>query len=335
MSRKKHVSIKDVAAACNLSTATVSRFLNNPKKCSPETQKKVAEALERLNYHATPISTAPRNKVIGFMCADPKEQWPSMLLNAFEPKFRAAGYLPLVCHSGRDGEEEKRICQFFIDQNVSGVINISGSVDIEPMLSAVSIPVVYIDPIRDTLHSNAISVASNHYLGAYMATEHLLSLGCRRILFLGRYIAAVNNYREHGYLDALKAHGIEPESELIQDFRFQSDPDGPATRDLVIYLIKYGLKFDAIFAANDLRAYGALSALHQCGLRVPEDVKLIGFDDLSVSTYSTPPITTIRQNVDLIAARSSDILLDLIKNGDHYTERSFITPVSLVIRGTT
>lgn len=336
MSRKKTVSIRDVAALTGLSTATVSRYLNDPSSCSKATREKLAGAVEELGYQFRTASPSSRRRVIGILATDPLDHWPSMLTNALEPRLWQKGYLPTICHSDRDAKKEEAICRHFIDIRVSGVICVSGNTDIEPMLKAANIPVVYVDHVHDAFYTNAICVTSNHYLGAYMATEHLLDLGCRRILFLGRYTqAAVNNDREHGYLDALQTHGITPDPELIQDLSFQLSSDVVTSRDLMIYLVKSGLKFDGVFAPNDNRAYGALFALRQCGLRVPEDVRIVGFDDLPCATYSTPAITTVRQDIDLIATKSSDILIDIIEHGDHYTERSIVTPVYLVRRGTT
>ena len=197
------------------------------------------------------------------------------------------------------------------------------------------IPIVCIDR-KPKDHSEAYYVESNHYSGGYQATEELINQGCKNIVILSRNKSlSVNRQRLKGYLDALKDHHLEPKEELqILVDANQANYEG--ARQAIDKLIKSGIPFDGIFATNDWRAYGALVALQENNIKVPEEVKLIGFDDIFIASTSHPSLSTIKQNTPALAKTACDLLLNLMNNENtEELQKRYILPIEVVRREST
>lgn len=171
------------------------------------------------------------------------------------------------------------------------------------------------------------TVGVDNVAGARLAVEHLLGLGRRRIAFLGLPEAPEVGLRRQGYLEALEAAGIDADLALTVPAHFSGEPE----LEGVQYLLSAGVSFDAVFAASDVIALGAIRALAEAGLRVPEDVSVVGFDDVTVARYSWPPLTTIRQDLGRGAREMVNLLFARI-NGQS-TDSVFMAP-QLVVRQT-
>lgn len=338
MGKKRDVSIKDIAAHCGISVATVSRVLNNKGNYTPETRDKVLRAVDSLNYSVT---QAPhhihRTKLIGILVPDAQNEWFSVLIVHLETAFGKKGYRCLICHTNHEKSAELELCHYLIDAGICGLINIACTTsDIITLTAANNIPMVCIDrPPSDSLDQVAC-VESDHFLGAFIATELLIKRGCNRILFLGRFKESpINEPRLNGYLAALKQYGKPEASELIVNLQMDEYPNFSSTKNMVYYLIKSSVKFDGIFAVNDWRAFGALAALQMADIQIPNEVKLIGFDDVSLTRFCTPAISTIHQDDRLIAQTAADILLDAIEQCKLPDPCHIVIPIAIVERGTT
>ena len=333
---QKKVSIKDIARLSGVSVATVSRVINRNGRFSEETRKRVEAVIQE--YHYTTDMTGKslrenRTHTIGVIVPDITNELFATIVLELEKYFFDQGYSVLICNTNEEDKKEAAYFKILESKSVDGIICISGSEDLPEHIVSSGIPIVCIDR-KPKGKSDAVYVESDHYLGGYIATETLIRKGCKNILILSRQRAlSVNTQRLSGYLDALKDYGMPTLPEQIVGLSDDA-PNFQGAKDRVFYMAKKGLSFDGIFATNDWRAYGALVALQQNHIAVPEQVKIVGFDGSSVAEYCYPAITTIQQNKRELALRASQALLDQME-GKPAAESRIVLPVALIERGTT
>lgn len=336
MRSRKKVSIRDIARLSGVSVATVSRVINQNGRFSEETRRRVEAVIEQYHYTADMAGKSlreHRTRTIGVIVPDITNELFAGIVLELEKHFFDQGYSVLICNTNEEEEKETAYFRILEAKGVDGIVCISGSTELPEQILESGIPIVCIDR-RPNGKTDVVYVESDHYLGGYIATEALIKKGCRSILILSRQKAlSVNTQRLGGYRDALRDHGLPLREEHIIGLDDNS-PNFQAARDIVFYLIKKKLDFDGIFATNDWRAYGALVALQQNGIRVPDQVRLTGFDGTSVSEYCYPAITTIQQDKRQLALHAAQSLLQMIR-GETVKERHIILPVALVERGTT
>lgn len=337
MRENKKMSIREIAKLSNVSVATVSRVLNNNGRFSEETKKRVQAVIDQYGYTANVAAKSLReckSKTIGVIVPDITNELFAEIVLEIEKFFFDKGYSVFFCNTNEENVKEREYFKSLNGKAVAGIICISGREDMPTDIIDSDIPVVCIDRKPKTSR-DMIYVESDHYFGGYIATEELIKKGCRKILILSKQKAlSVNTQRLQGYLDALKDNNIEVDQSLIVKLS-DNISNFDEARDIVFYMIKKGIEFDGIFATNDWRAYGALVALNQNNISVPEQVKIVGFDGISVSKYCYPPITTISQNKKALAVEASNILFQLITTNEKIEQKIITIPVSLVIRGTT
>lgn len=337
MTDNKNISIKKIAELSGVSVATVSRVINNNGRFSEETRKRVLDIIKEYDYTINMAAKSLRmskSKTIGIIVPDINNEFFSEIVSGIEKFFFDAGYSVFICNTSQDDTKEREYFKSLDAKLVDGIICISGREDIPTDSIKRKIPIVCIDR-KPKYESNAIYVESDHYLGGFMATEELIKKGCRNILMLTRSKSlSVNKQRLDGYKDALKKYDYPIDEKLIVKIA-GTRSNFEESRDTVNYLLKKGVTFDGIFASNDWRAYGALVALNQNQIPVPEKVKIVGFDGISVSKYCYPAITTIYQDKKTLALKSADLLLSLIEGEEINSSQHIIIPVSLIERGTT
>lgn len=333
----KKLSIKKIAELSNVSVATVSRVLNNNGRFSEETRERVMDIIKKYDYSVNMTAKSLRiskSKTIGVIVPDISNEFFSSVVLEIEKFFFDAGYSVFICNTNQNDLKEKEYFKSLDSKLVDGIICISGREDIPLDVIKRIIPIVCIDrkPKNDV---DAIYVESDHYLGGFMATEELIRNGCTRILTLCKSKSlSVNSQRLEGYKDALLKYNYPIDPNLIVKLSGTRSSFEEA-RDIVNYLITKGLKFDGIFATNDWRAHGALVALQQNNIAVPDKIKIVGFDGISVSQFCNPPITTIYQDKKTIALEASQLLYKLIIGEEITESKHIIIPVSLIERGTT
>lgn len=338
MDKKKNISIKEIAKLANVSVATVSRVINNNGRFSEETRERVQSIIKEYGYTTNMAAKSLRmskSKTIGLIVPNINNEWFSNLVLEIEKYFFEKNYSVFICNTSQDEEKEIAYFKSLDSKLVDGIICISGIEEIPMHTINRDIPIVCIDR-KPKNHSQAYYVESNHYSGGYLATEELIKQGCKRIVIVSRNkTLSVNKQRLEGYRQALKDYGLQecPELELLLDPSF-ANYEG--SKKAMNELIQKKIPFDGVFGTNDWRAYGSMVALLENHIRVPEDVKIIGFDDVFISSICHPSLSTIHQDILALSQTAASLLLDLMDNKDiKDDQRHYILPVSVVRRDST
>lgn len=334
----KSISIKEIAKLANVSVATVSRVINNNGRFSEETGKKVQAIIDKYGYTTNMAAKSLRmskSKTIGIIVPNINNEWFSEVVLTIEKFFFERSYSVFICNTSQDDEKEISYFKSLDSKLVDGIICISGREDIPINVIKRNIPIVCIDR-KPKDNSDAFYVESDHYHGGYLATQELLNKGCKEILIVSRNkTLSVNKQRLEGYKQALHDYHIPISDERILLLDNTSSNYEGAKKG-VLGLISKGISFDGVFATNDWRAYGALMALQENNIQVPTQVKIVGFDDIAISRYCHPSLSTIQQNTDALCEKAANLLLELMQENHINNDVKHITiPVSLVQRDST
>lgn len=333
MDKRKNISIKEIAEFCNVSVATVSRVINDNGRFSEETRKKVEDAIEQYDYKPNMVARSLRTRksqCIGVLVPNINNEFFSSIVLEIENYFFPKGYSVFICNTNGDEKREKEYLRSLDVKGVDGLIYISGMKGIVANCLKRKIPMVCIDR-NPNIDENIVIVQSDNYKGGFLATEELIKKGCKEILILKSFKShSSNKQRFEGYKQALKKYNIPIQEQLILDINTTIE-DG---KQAVDQLIMKDIAFDGIFAVNDFVAFGSLVSLKENKIEVPKQVKIVGFDNVFISKYSYPAITTINQDKKKLAQEASKVLLELIKN-EFIGEHHIVLPVSLVVRSTT
>jgi LacI family transcriptional regulator len=325
-------TIKDVARLAGVSVATVSRVLNGSAVVSAPRRGRVQKAAARLNYSPNVAARSlitNQTHTIGVLLPDLFGEFFSEVIRGIDHAAREAQLHLLLSSSHADSEEliaALRAMRGRIDGLIVMAPDIAAPMALER--ASVDYPLVMIDPGLGARSCDSISI-SNHE-GAYLLVKHLLELGHRRVAMITgppRNLDA--EQRLAGYRRALKEHGGErdPELEVAGDF---GEPSG---YEAAMRLLALQRKPTAVFAANDYMAIGALGALSDAGVRVPQDMALGGFDDIAMSRYLNPPLTTVRVDAYGLGRRAAEWLITHRDGDDSRTPLREVMPTTLVVRG--
>lgn len=323
-------TIRSVAKLAGVSVATVSRVLNQSGYVHMETEKKVLKAIKELNYAPSIVARSLNNKktnTIGLILPDITNPFFPELARAIEDVMQLYGYTVVLCNSDGSIEKEKEYIEILKQKYIDGIIISSSNFVIDPELFS-QIPIVTLD--RHVTSNNIPSVEGENYEGAKFATEFLLSTGCKRIAHLqGPNTIRNACERRDGYVDTLKEKGLFDENLVVA-----ADYDIKKATKVTFEMLERDPKIDGIFAGNDLMAIGALKAIQLRGLRVPDDISVIGFDGITLGEMVYPELTTIAQPIYDMGAIAARMLVKLIENipleSTHYK-----LDVQLVERSTT
>lgn len=310
-------TIKDVAQKANVSIATVSRVLNNLTGYSDKTKQKVNQAIKELGYQPNAIARGLINKrtqTIGVMFPKVSSAFSSDLLHGIDEYAHDSNYSVVVCNTDNDGKRTMKYLQLLREKQVDGIIFSSEVLNKEyyEVLESMKIPVVLVSSKTDFAKVPYVKV--DDYQAVYDAIQFLIAKGHRKIAMIsgtkGDPIAGTP--RVQGYRKALEASGIAFDSSLLVygDFSFES-----GGRAMEAILRKAG-EATAVFAASDEMAIGALSAALKHGLNVPEDISIMGYDDLKPAQMVTPPLTTVRQPLYEMGKIASEKLIRMIETGE-------------------
>ena len=324
------VTITDVAREAGVSVATVSKVINSRYGVAEATIARVMGVVSELGYESSLVASSlrrTRTNVIGILVAE-FEPFSTELLKAIAAANNGSGY-ELLAYSGPNADEYRVGWELRSLSRLAGTL-IDGAIIVTPtvLMPNTSIPVVAIDP--HTGQGGPSTVGSDNVVGARTATEYLISLGHRRIAHIrGRTDLESAQLREAGYRQSLEAAGIPFDPRLVRDGNYR----GPQTDDAARELLTSSDRPTAIFAANDLSAIRVLNVAAELGIRVPEDLSVIGFDDVPEAATATPPLTTMAQPLKEMGAQALQILLDLLSGGD--VARHVHLPAALVVRAST
>lgn len=302
----------DVAAKAGVSIATVSKVVNGRYGVARETVDTVQRVIDEMGYAGNLSAAglrAHKTNVLGILVAD-FEPFSAELLKGAARAAKGSGY-ELLSHSGGDeyGWERRSLARL-------GGTLIDGAVILTPTVldAATTVPVVAVDP---HFGPNTLpTIDAENFEGAKLATEHLISLGHTRIAYLGgRKELDSAMLREAGFRNAMAEAGLKVDPELVREGRYWPEIAAEGTRDL----LSLAEPPTAIFAANDITALSAMEVAAQMGLSVPEDLSIVGFDDIPEAGLSKPALTTVRQPIKAMGEEAMRMLLDLINDVERPT----------------
>ncbi len=319
------VSIKDVANYANVSVATVSRVINNKGYIHEDTRKKVSKAIDDLDYQPNEIArslNSKTSKLIGLFVPSVEHYFFAELTYAIESTANKYGYKVLLCNSEEDAQKERSYIDMLKQNQVAGIIMASQNMDVD-YYKNIEFPLIMVERHFST---DIPYVVSDNYYGGVLATEKLINCGCK---YLG-HIAGTKDIRPaNRRTDAFKEIASENNiKHVIQQCSIGYD----AGYDAAVKILENNPNMDGIFCSSDEVALALMSAAKQFGKRVPEDLKIIGFDGVKIA--SILGITTIKQPIQEMGEAAVELLMKQVEQGVRKLE-SKIFPVSLVEGGTT
>jgi DNA-binding LacI/PurR family transcriptional regulator len=342
--RKRQVTLADIAATAGVAPMTVSRVINQSGYVSAEVRERVLRVARQLNYRRNGLARGLKRQcteTVGLVLGDIANPFAAELSRGVREVLAARGYNLFICVSEQSAKEDVASFDALADHRVDGMIVATRASKIgNDRLSEIiqmGTPVVLIG--RNFRHPAADLVTADHYRGGYEATTHLIDLGHRRIGFVGVSLtngAGLNRFQ--GYLDALREHGLPVEEELIVSGRIESGDQLPGySTEAAGYrgmeqLLALPKRPTAVFARNDFTALGAINAIKRAGLRVPEDISIIGYDDVPLAAHTSPPLTTVRQPTREQGRAAATFLLRRIETKEPLPREERIFSCELVVR---
>lgn len=325
------VTLGMVAKASGVSPSTVSRILNGTAVVSQEKREAIDRAIAELGFIPNPIArglAGGRTFSIGVVTQALDSPFYGVALRGIEEVLTPLGYSPLFVSGEWNEKEEARCIEVLRSRMVDGMIILTGRLSDDALRQlSTTLPVVVTG--RDLNAPGLFSLNFNDFEGARLATHHLLALGHRQIAFIaGDPLHPDADERLRGYRSALKAAGVRYNAALVLPGKYHEESGLLA----VERLIDSSEPFTAIFAANDQMAFGAALALHRRGLRVPDDISLVGFDDLAGASHSIPPLTTIHQAAHELGRLAATSLLHMLAGK---TPKEALPEPRLIVRGST
>lgn len=328
--KKKRVKMRDIAERANVSLSTVSRVLNNSAVVSNDHRVAVEEAVTALNYRQNPLARAlssGQSWTVGVLTQTFGAPFYDTIMRGILQELEDTPYSPIFADGRWRADIEEKALQLLHNRHTDGVIIIGGQLSAETV-TELGIPFVLVARHLPDLEDHCITV--DNLMAAYEATRHLIEMGHRNIAHItaprpsSTWVDDIQQ-RHEGYKKALEEAGIKYDPQLIieGDLRQQSGMQA------VEMLLMRGRSFSAVFAANDQMAMGARLALYRRGWRVPEDVSVIGFDDLGGIAFSIPPLTTVRQPAMEMGKKAAESILAQMK-GEKAQSHHF--PAELIIR---
>lgn len=328
-------SIKDVALKANVSTTTVSHVVNSTRFVSDKVRHDVELAIRELNYVPSAVARSLKSnstKTIGMLIPNCSNPYFAEIVRSVEDHCFGAGYALILCNTDDDPHRQAAYLQVISEKRIDGTIIISTGEDKDllRLLKGLTIPTVLLD--REIREVNCDLVETAHLQGALMATEHLIALGHRRIACLAGP-ANLNSsvQRIEGWRTALAQSGLAAGA---SDLLWQSDFSSQGGFTTMQSILRSPQAPTAVFVCNDLMCIGALSAAHEAGVRVPQDMSLIGFDDIELARFASPALSTIAQPKHLIGVTAVDMVLERIQGGRLQARQVILQP-ELIVRNST
>jgi DNA-binding LacI/PurR family transcriptional regulator len=338
----KQITIKEVAEMAGVSMATAARVVGNYGSVSEKTRKKVMRVVEELNYIPNQLAQGIKNrstKTVGVILGNIKNSFFGEMLDGIERCLQKAGYRMIVCNTNEDPEEEIADLRILHSQCVEGIIittcqSSDKQFDCnEKKLYSSYLPTVFVD--REIFSIKELCVKTDHFGGAYEATEYLIKKGHVKIaVFAGKDISTMQQ-RIMGYEAALRDNNIEIDRDLIRQEK-NSDNINDTILSTKAFLSNRK-DITAIFALNNLLSTGVLIALKEIPIIIPNEISFIGWDDFPLATILTPPISVVTQDMEKIATIATEKLLNMINAKenwrDAFGEMRITLKTSLVERG--
>ncbi|WP_341675277.1 LacI family DNA-binding transcriptional regulator [Niveibacterium sp. SC-1] len=325
------IRLDEVAAEAGVSPSTVSRFLTGAAKVSEAKRKVVEAAIEKLNYRPNTAARAlasGRSMTIGVLTLDISSSFYGEALKGIEQSLIGTDFVPMIVSGELNTKDEAACVEVLLARQVEGLIVFPRQLGTRQLQQiAKRVPLVSIGVKASGPQAHSMQIDNEG--GGYMVTRHLTELGHKRIAFVGgtpghpEVVA-----RRAGYKRALHDAGLKYDPALDVPGNFHESGGIEGTERL----LAKGTPFTAVFASNDQSAFGARLALHQAGLRVPEDISVAGFDDLPHACFVSPPLTTIRQPILEMGRRAGRAVVSMLRGEPVNLE---IPELELIVRGST
>nr|BFD40842.1 substrate-binding domain-containing protein [Pseudomonas sp. FFPRI_1] len=326
-------TIKDVAALAGISYTTVSHVLNKTRPVSEEVRVKVEAAIQQLDYVPSAVARSLKAKTtatIGLLVPNSLNPYFAELARGIEDYCERNGYCVILCNSDDNPQKQRNYLRVLLEKRIDGLIVTSAGGDsgLAQGLAGVRTPMVIVDRGLEGVDADLVRI--DHHHGAYLATRHLLELGHRDIACIGGPAnTSVAQMRLAGFHQALQEAGVEVPAGRILESDFSSTGGYRAAAQL--------LERDppsAIFAANDMMGIGVLRAAAERNIRVPGELSVIGFDDILMSRYVFPALTTVGQSILQLGETAAELLLRRIASRDLPVDQRIVTP-NIVLREST
>ncbi len=330
-------TIRDIAKLAGVSKTTVARALNNEGYVREETRKKIEKAVKELNYtpnHIAKVMRTNKSATIGIFIPDYANPFYSELFKGIEEVTRKAGYMNLVCQTAEQSDVELFYIKELLKRQIDGIIycTYNESNEGQKYLQKISkrTPIVCMDPVFRDLGLSC--VVSDGYNGTKMAVNKLIETGSKKIAYIkGPKAHAVTKERFQGYRDALIEAGIPVNDDYIYeslDFKMSS---GSKAAD---YFLTLDEKPDAVIAATDVLSIGALKQFRSRNVKIPSEIRVVGFDNIPLTSLVEPSLTTVAQPISQLGMTAAQLLIQKINN-NNLPEQQIVLECSLVERGST
>lgn len=329
----KKASIEDVAEVANVSIATVSRVLNKSNKVRQETARRVLKAANELNYRPNHVARRMRVKssdslVIGLIITDVGNPFFSELSRGVEDVAYQHKHALMICNTDEEAEKEKFYIDSMLSEKVSGLIIVpsKGNAAYIKELKEQGYPIVCVDRYPDGLNIDTVTIDNEK--GAYLAVKRLTELGHRKIAIIcGIKGVSTTEGRFGGYEKAMKEAGNEMSDDLIIFENYKESGGRNAMRKL----LSQKNRPTAVFSTNNLMTLGCLEEMYEQNIRIPEDIAIIGFDDMPWSVALNPPLTAVKQPGYELGLNAAELLFKRQNNLDRNTMNMVLNP-ELIIR---
>tara|TARA_R110002051_G_scaffold263759_2_gene323602 strand:+ start:23150 stop:24166 length:1017 start_codon:yes stop_codon:yes gene_type:complete len=312
---KKRTTLKDIAKELSISTAAVSKALNDDSRISTKTKKAVKKVAKELNYQPNHLASALRkgkSNLVGVIVPRTNSNFFSSVLENMEEVLNKAGYNIIITQSNESFEKECKNIDALLYTQVDGIIAsmANETVDLSyfEKIKSYGIPLILFDRGENDLNVDYVGI--NDYDSSHMIIEHLIAQGCKRIAHIGGYRRTrIFNNRIRGYIDAIKKYNLPHDDELVIESSLTLE-DGRRQMEKLLALKN---RPDAVYIASDYAALGALQVLKERGIQVPEQIKLVGFGNEPFTSLVTPPITSINQHSDKIGKLAAETFLGYVE----------------------
>lgn len=326
------VTIKDVAKRADVSIKTVSRVLNNEPLVKASTRDRVMQAIKELGYRPNQIARGlltSRTETIGIVVSNITNNFIGEVIRGIESVTSEANYSLIVCNTDQKAEEENRYLDVLLRHQVDGIITAATSQQWASLTEAEKhrTPIVFLDRKFEGMDGPFVGV--DNVEGAFVGVNHLINCGHKRIGMIAGlpYLSSMRE-RRTGFERALATHGLPIRTEWIVESSLTIDEGRIAARKI----LSMPEPPHALFVSTNLLALGTLLALKDLGLRCPEDLALVAFDDHPWAEVSNPPLTVVRQPARAIGQEAAQLLLSLLIDGDEVRRTQILLPPELIVR---
>ena len=309
----KKTTLKDIAIALNISTAAVSKALNDDSRISIKTKEAVKKVAKELNYQPNHLASALRkgkSNLVGVIVPRTNSNFFSSVIQNIEEVLNKKGYNIIITQSNESYKKECSNIDTLLFTQVDGIIasmaNETTNLAYFEKVKSKGIPLILFDRGENDLNVDYIGI--NDYDSSHMIVEHLINQGCKRIAHIGGYRhTRIFNNRIRGYVDAIKKHQLPADEQLLLESNLTIE-DG---REKMLELLQLKNRPDAVYVASDFAALGALQILQEKNIQVPNEIALVGFGNEPFTAMVTPALSTINQHSGEIGKMAANTFLEL------------------------